>query len=266
MDDTTAFISDVLRRAGSTVMRTFGRSRDVTVKENVSHVVTKADTASESELRDAILTAYPSDGVLAEEGGLVPGTSGVIWIIDPLDGTSNFAAGIAWFGILLARTEHGTVTDAGVYMPVSDRMYCAKKDNGVTVNNTRLSVPEPAELHTVLSSYQLDYTDDRNTLKREMTRLAALVRHTRNVRITNSCMDYMMLAEGKLGIAASYCAKIWDIAAPYLVLTEAGYTVTDIEGHALDFTVSGETAEKEYSFLAGSPSLHAKVHTVFADI
>lgn len=97
MEAYTDFIEHVLRDAGTVVRDAYGTGIDVSVKQNRSHVVTRADTASENLIVSRIREAFPDDGIVTEETGYHAGTSGVFWIADPLDGTSNFSATIPWF-------------------------------------------------------------------------------------------------------------------------------------------------------------------------
>lgn len=120
-----------------------------------------------------------------------------------------------------------------------------------------LPSPGSQDLKDVLCAYQIDYTDDKDVHEKDLARISTLALHARNIRMTNSCMDYMLLAEGKLGAVATACANIWDIiAAPYLVITESGGLVTDLSGNNVNFALSERSYNRTMSVLAASGPLH----------
>jgi myo-inositol-1(or 4)-monophosphatase len=159
-------LHESLRLGGTTLMRYFGKIQNIDLKENQSNIVTEADLASEWQMVERILKHHPDHSIIAEETGFRQSGSDYTWIIDPLDGTSNFASGIPWFGVLVALL-HKEELAAGMYLPFYNLLYVAEKDKGAYRNGERISVSSQASLSHVLLAYSLDYSEDQAKLNRK---------------------------------------------------------------------------------------------------
>lgn len=253
---------DLARAAGASLLATFGKECTIGKKGDNSNVVTAADTRSERLIVDGIRKKFPGHSIIAEESGCDLRESDYMWVVDPLDGTSNFAAGIPWFGVLICILK-GKVPVAGVlYTPANGDLYTAEAGKGAYRNGERILVTKEPSLANVLWAYGMDGGGDDcddGEAARNVAVLAYLLRQVRNVRATNSLVDAAYTADGRLGGMLNWNTRIWDIAAPMLLIQEAGGSYTDVDGQALELDISPTACAREYAVLAGSTALHREV-------
>ncbi len=248
-----------LRIGGETLMGYFGKIESFKVKESQSSIVTQADLESERRVVDCILQHFPDHNVIAEETGFRWNGSEYTWIVDPLDGTSNFAAGIPWFGVLVAVLRNFEPVAAGMYLPCYDQVYLAAKGEGATRNGQPVRVSPEMSLKNVLLAYSLDYSPDFAKTEAETRIIGEVVRNVRNLRATNSAVDFCYVADGRLGGCVNQTTSLWDIAAPWLVIREAGGVCTDLRGQEIDFRVDAATYGRNFTIIAANPVLHVKL-------
>lgn len=252
-------LSESLTRAGEILLENFGHISGYEIKESQSSIVTKADIDSEKAIIQLIQHKFPSHNTLGEETGFQNRGSGFTWVIDPLDGTSNFAAGIPWFGVIICLMENSIPVLAGCYLPVQKLLYLAEKDKGATCNGRKIQVSEETNLKNVLVAYSLDYSDEKRKTELEAKLIGRLVNKVRNLRSTNSVVDFCYTAEGKLGGCMNQTTKIWDIAGPALLIEEAGGKATDINGNPFDFSLTDEDYKRNFTIIASSKVLHSQL-------
>lgn len=248
-----------VRAAGRVLLDHFERVGEVRVKESHSSVVTAADLASERCLVERIRARHPGHGIVAEEGGYQPGSEPWTWVIDPLDGTSNFAAGLPWFGVLLAVLEHGVPVLGAAYLPATDTLYSAEAGQGTLRDGVPVGVTGETDLTKVLCAFGLDASSDEAATLEGARMLARLVTRSRNVRTTNSLVDCCYTVDGRLGAWVNLATRIWDIAAPRLLLQEAGGLLTDLEGAPIAFRLDSEPFDRNYPVVGASRALHPQV-------
>lgn len=241
------------------LMGHFGRVTGIRVKENQSSIVTEADLASERFLLEQIRARFPEDGIVAEESGYVPGSTGQTWVVDPLDGTSNFAAGIPWFGVLVTLLRGTEPVLAGGYLPVPGVMYLAEPGGGAWRDGEPVRVAEAADLKEVLCAFGMDASAKPRVMEEQGRMAAALVRRSRNLRATNSLVDFCYTIDGRLGGCVNLSTRIWDIAGAALLVREAGGVVTDIDGGPLALELGKRPQDRVYTIVAGSPGLHSQI-------
>lgn len=252
------------REAGELLLRHRHRLTAVHTKESPASVVTEADLAAERYLFERIRARFPHDGFLGEETGFHPGRSGRVWVVDPLDGTSNYVAGLPWFGVMLAAIEHGEPQLAVMRLPALDELYTAATGAGAFCNGRPVRVSAETDLAQVLVAFGLDGTADTVALHRQGLMLAAVAQRVRNLRATNSLVDFAGTADGRFGGAVNFACKLWDLAAPALVIREAGGRVTDLAGQPLAWSFEAGTWSRTYAVVAAAPALHAPLCTVLA--
>lgn len=260
------FLIECARAAGAALEQHFGRLTAVRTKEHPASVVSEADLAAERCLFERIRGRFPDDGFLGEETGLSPGRSSRTWVVDPLDGTSNFVAGLPWYGVMIAVLERETPTLAALYLPAGETLYTAERGRGARRNGEPIGVTIETELARVLIGFGLDGTGDRASLRRQGLLLAAVARHSRNVRATNSLVDFCLTAEGRLGGTLNFACKLWDLAAPTLLIREAGGVVTDLEGREPDFRPDAAAPARTHTVLAAAPALHRQLRELAATL
>jgi myo-inositol-1(or 4)-monophosphatase len=249
---------ECLKRAGEIQLSRFHTIDKISRKESISSIVTEVDLECDKEINGIIQKGFPDHNVLSEETGLKNNNSEYTWIIDPLDGTSNYAAGLPWFGVLIAVLKGNVPFMAGAYIPFSDKLYLAESGKGASLNGKILKI-ENRNIDDSLFAFSIDYTKDDNYLNRGVEIYKYLIKNTRNVRTTNSLIDLLNVAENSFGGVINMYNGIWDIAAPNLIIKEAGGIVKDIYGFELEFKTDESHIYKNYPVITGSPLIVERV-------
>lgn len=250
-----AILAECARLGGEILLRHYGKVQRVEIKENQSSVVTEADLASEHVIVERITRSFPDHNLIAEEAGRVDRGSEWTWVIDPLDGTSNFAVGLPWFGVMIAVAYQDRPRQAVMFLPLENRMYVAAEGGGASCNGQPVKVTSQSDLSRVLCACGLDASSDPRAIERQASFLGRLVQAARNIRATNSLIDFAYTVDGRLGAAINHNMKIWDIAAPWLILREAGAVVTDLAGRELQFNLGPGCASQGYAVAGANPRL-----------
>jgi len=253
------FIEATLRGAGKIVSNSFGRSHQSSRKGDISNVVTQTDFASEKYIVNQIKSIFPKDTIIAEETGFAAGSTEYCWIIDPIDGTSNFAAAIPWFGIIIARLKNWQPIAAGIYLPIQNEMYTATKGNGAWLNKKQIKASSEKDLKNLLISYGINFSNDESKIDQELKIIKKIIQNSRNLRSTNSVLDYCYVASGKLGAYINQTSNIWDNAGPYLIVTEAGGQHTDIKGKPLNFKCTKDNYDRNFTYICSSTEVFSSI-------
>jgi myo-inositol-1(or 4)-monophosphatase len=244
-----------LEKAGDSLRHNFNKTLEITVKENQCSIVTNADIESEKTIIGTIQKAFPGHNIISEEYGYIHNGSEFTWVIDPLDGTSNFAAQIPWFGVLIAVLKDNEPILAGACLPVQHDLYYAEKGIGSFKNGERIHASANSNLSEMLASFSTDYTGDKAYLDKGMRILKRLIPGSRNIRTTNSLIDFLYVAEGKLGVCVNMYTRLWDIAAPSLLIEEAGGFMTDLAGKDIHYKLGKSEYNVSYSVATASLAL-----------
>lgn len=218
-------------------------------KSSPVDVVTAMDAASEVLIRRLILEARPDDAILGEEDGHVAGTSGLTWVVDPIDGTVNYLYGIPSYAVsiaVVAGTADPETWDAlaGCVVRVPDgRSWSAGRGEGATADGEPIHVNEATDLSLSLVGTGFGYASERRAAQAQvLTHVLPRVRDIR--RIGSAALDLAMVAEGQLDLVFERGLNPWDMAAGALLVTEAGGAVTGLRGRGAspDMTVAGPVA------------------------
>ena len=242
---------EALRIAGEEQLKHFGRQIDFEEKESQSSIVTQADLKSDSLIVNLIRERFPEHNIISEESGFSDRKSKYTWIIDPLDGTSNFAASVPWFGVLIALLEDSVPIIGGAYLPVQDKLYIAEKGKGAFLNGISFKMIMNADLRNSLFSFNVDFTDNEKVLSSSIEIYRNLVRTVRNIRCTNSLVDFLYVAEGKFGGVINLFTKVWDIAALGLIISEAGGKMNYANGEEIVFILDEKIFTANFPVMAG---------------
>ena len=253
------FIISLLRESGGIIKSKYGTFVQSMKKDDPSQIVTEVDIASERLIISKITDSYPHHSIVAEESGYVDKKSDYTWIIDPIDGTSNFAQGLPWFGVMVALLHNGEPVASGIYLPVLDQLYSAETGRGAFYNGKKFTVFTGNTLRESLVSFCFDPTGDADQNRMITAVFSKLIGQVRNLRSTNSAVDYAYATDGRLGGAVNFKNRIWDVAAISLIAKEAGCSVTDHTGKTLDLSVNPGVTEKIYTLVAGAPEIHAQL-------
>jgi myo-inositol-1(or 4)-monophosphatase len=210
------------REAGDLVVRLRAEGVEVAgTKSSDTDIVTRADQAAEALVKQRLLGARPDDGLVGEEGDDLTGTSGVVWIVDPIDGTVNYLYGLPHFAVSIAAEVDGEVVAGVVVAPRLGLEYVATLGGGATCNGrpvrTRSVVPLAARLVGTGFSYE------QSARARQAAYIGHLLPRVRDLRRLGSCaLDLCGVASGTLDAYVEEGAHIWDHAAAGLVVLEAG--------------------------------------------
>lgn len=225
---------DAARAAGQLLRRELPRTRQVSFKDTPINLVTEMDARAEQLVVDMLLAAFPDDGILAEEGSAREGRSGRRWIIDPLDGTTNYAHGVPFFCVGLGLEEKGRVVLGVVYEPSRDELYVGERGAGASLNDTRLAVSTTGTLGASLLATGFPY-DIRETTETNLPQYAAFAVRARAVRrLGSALLDLAYVAAGRLDGYWELHLSPWDVAAGAILVEEAGGRITDLVGKPLD--------------------------------
>jgi myo-inositol-1(or 4)-monophosphatase len=260
------FVIDTISAAGQLLLDRFGRVQDIRRKENVSSIVTEVDLASEALILERIRQRYPDHNIVAEESGFEDHGSDWTWVVDPLDGTSNYAAGIPWYGVMLAVLRGNQPVLGAMFLPHDAALYLAEPGSGTTRNGHPVRVSSANRLEQVLLAYAADAGQDPIQTGRQVRSFGRLLNHVRNVRATNCLVDFALTIDGRLGGVVNHSTRIWDIAAAAIILQEAGGQLTDLEGKPLDFSLAPNVCDRTYAVMGANPVLLSQLRELLASV
>jgi myo-inositol-1(or 4)-monophosphatase len=230
MNPTTNIAVRAARQAGNVIMRSFGRLDTLSVAEKQANdFVSEVDRNAEQAIIDTIRRAYPAHAILAEETGS-QGAHAFEWVIDPLDGTTNYLHGFPQFAVSIALRHQGRLESAVIYDPVHDEMFTADRGAGALLNDRRLRVTDRKGLRGALIGTGIPFRDQRY-MDAYLEMLRALTKDTAGIRRPGSAaLDFAYVAAGRLDGFWELGLSVWDFAAGALIVQEAGGTVSDIRG------------------------------------
>ena len=238
---------EILRKGQHTA-----RAAVADTKSSAADIVTELDRESEAHIVDAIRAARPHDSILGEEGSSIEGTSGVRWVIDPLDGTVNFTYGIPQYAVSIGVEVDGVRTIGVVFNPASDEMWHAVKGVGATLNGTRIETKTPPPLSNALVATGFGYVREMREQQAEvLRRLLPSIRDIR--RMGAAALDLCAVASGRVDAYFELNVNPWDVCAGDVIASEAGAIVTAFER---------ETALR--SVLAARDPLHRELQQAIA--
>ena len=225
---------DAARAAGQLLHREHPRTRQVSFKGTSTNLVTEMDGRAEALVVAALLAQFPDDGILAEEGSARPGRSGRRWVIDPLDGTTNYAHGLPIYSVGIGLERNGVVELGVVYDPSRDELFVGERGAGATLNDARLSVSATTALDVSLLVTGFPY-DIRSNPDNNLKEYATFAVRTRAVRrLGSALLDVAYVAAGRFDGFWELGLSPWDVVASSILLEEAGGRITDLRGGPLD--------------------------------
>lgn len=259
VDDRLKFAQDLAREAGSLLKQGLGGRHSIHTKSQAVDLVTEFDLRSEQLILERLHAQYEGEAILSEESG-ARGESGATWVVDPLDGTTNFAHGMPIFSVSIAYTVNGRLQMGVVFDPMRDEMFYASAGQGAFLNGQRLQVSDIGRLDVSLMVTGFPYevwVSDANNL--DHFRDFAL--RTHGVRRTGSAaLDLAYVAAGRFEGYWEISVYPWDWAAGALLVREAGGRVTQVDGtEQLAFDAptivasNGQLHEQMLAVLAQSP-------------
>jgi len=245
------------RAAGSLINRAALDIESVRISQKkVNDFVTEVDHAAEKVIIETLLTAYPGHGIWAEESGREFGAkdSEFVWIIDPLDGTTNFIHGLPIYCVSIALAVKGKVEQAVVYDPTRNDLFTATKGRGAYLNDRRLRVSKRTQLKDSLISTGFPFREGDN-FKQYISMMGDVMKRTAGLRRPGAAaLDLAYVAAGYTEGFFEKGLQPWDVAAGSLLVTEAGGLVGNFTGEA-EFLDQQEC-------LAGSPKVYGQLVTI----
>jgi myo-inositol-1(or 4)-monophosphatase len=230
---------------------------EATTKSTATDMVTEFDRASEALIVDGILAARPHDTIVGEEGTDRVGTSGVSWLIDPVDGTTNFLYGLPGYAVSIAASltgDHRAAVGA-VYVPATDELFSAVEGRGATLNGAAIRCSTTEAVAQSLVATGFAYRPDRRAV--QAARVAALLPHIRDIRrLGAAAPDLCYVAAGRLDAYFEEHLGPWDLAAGELIAREAGCTTGSLDGGPA----------RPSSVIVANPAVFEPLRTAIAEI
>lgn len=240
-----------VRSAGRIILRNYARIDVLRIEEKSRNdFVSEVDRQAEQAIIHEIHSKYPNHGILAEESGIHKGDE-FQWIIDPLDGTTNYLHGIPQFAISIGLTHKGRLEHGVIYDPLREELFTASRGDGAQMNNRRLRVSQRPGLDGALLGTGFPFREQR-FVKAYLGMFESLLKDTSGIRRPGSAaLDLAYVAAGRTDGFWELGLYPWDFAAGALLIREAGGMVTDLAGGEMFFTTG--------NLVAGGFKVHAAI-------
>ncbi len=233
MKDFLIVASEAARKAGKILRDNINGRREITYKGDIN-LVTEMDMQSECVVVETLLASFPGHGIIAEEKTAIRNGSGFMWIVDPLDGTTNYAHGYPCFSVSIALEHDGEIIVGVVYDPMRDELFSAQKGQGAALNGKKIRVSNADVLIKSLLATGFPY-DRKVSDKNNLDYFHDLLMASQEVRRDGSAaLDLCYVASGRFDGFWELKLKPWDVSAGSLIVAEAGGLVSDLRGNRFD--------------------------------
>ncbi|MBS1644220.1 MAG: inositol monophosphatase [Bacteroidetes bacterium] len=219
-----------IQAAGKIVETRFQQSFQVAHKDGINNLVTEVDTAAEAAIIQIIRAQFPHHTILSEEAGLLEQHSDYVWLVDPIDGTVNFAHGIPLCCISIALAYKTELQYAAVFNPMMKELFTAEKDKGAFLNDTPIHVSKKSDFERACLVTGFPYHAQEGKEHPIKAFERAILKGLPVRRLGSAALDLCWTAAGRFDGFWEANLSPWDIAAGYLILREAGGRVTDFKG------------------------------------
>lgn len=258
-----SFLQSVLETASVIANRNFGKVKGVVKDFDNNQVLTDTDLEIGRFIISEIKKVYPEHNVIDEEAGIIDNNSNFTWVVDPIDGTSNFSAGIPEYGIMIGLLKGSTSVAGGIALPFYSEIVMAEKGRGTWFKNNRLAVIHEKKLLLTLVAYAIDgHQENPNMTIDECKTLAGIILGCRNLRASGSCYDVIQVAKGNYGGFLNRTSKIWDNVSTQIILEEAGAKYTDFFGKPMDYSRPLTRIGENFTMCAAVPILHRQLQEI----
>jgi len=222
----------IVLEAGEILLKGFKRPKEISTKKHDRDFVTQYDKLIEKTIIDNLLKLYPSHKFIAEESTADNTlTFEPTWIIDPIDGTTNFIQGFPFCCISLALSVENDLIIGIVYNPVINQLFTAQKGKGAYLNNEKICVTTTEDLKNAMFGFDIISHENEKVVNYMMKNTEIIIKHCRGLRsLGSAAMTLCYLAMGGIDISVYAKLKCWDVAAGILIIQEAGGIVLDLNG------------------------------------
>ena len=221
--------TDLARRAGALALSMHSALEGHDTKSTPTDVVTEADRACEALLVEGIRAARPDDGLLGEEGASSEGTTGLVWVIDPIDGTVNYLYGLPQWAVSIGVELDGEALVGVVFDPAKDELWTAVRGQGAQLDGRRLRCSAVEDLGQTLVATGFSYDARRRSVQAQhLTHVLPVVRDLR--RLGAGSLDLCAVAAGRVDAYYEQGLNPWDMSAGLLIAAEAGARTGDLRG------------------------------------
>ena len=260
----TEFIKKIFLESSRIASKNFGNVSSISTKTGDNNqVLTETDIAVGKHIVSEVQSTYPTHNIIDEEAGVVDKKSDYTWVIDPIDGTSNFAVGSPQYGIIIGLLYQDKPMAGGVALPFYNEIITAEKNKGAYCNGKRLKVSAEQNLLSSLVAYAIDgHQENPNLTHEECKTLAHIVLAVRNIRMAGCIFSAIMVANGKYGAYLNRTSKIWDVVGQHIIVEEAGGICTDFFGKPMDYSNPLTRMNTNYTFCVGAPLLHEQLQKI----
>lgn len=249
MTDYQTFIHESLAEASKMALSFFGKVTSTVKEDDPNQVLTEADLEIGEYLVNQVKEKYPEFNIIDEEAGVVDNQSDFTWVIDPIDGTSNFSAGLPHYGLMMGLLHKGEPIAGGIALPAFNEVYVGEKGEGVLLNSETFTIEYSKALKDSLLSYGLDgKIDKREQVHEEMRLVEELVQSCRNIRSSNSAYDFAIVIAGKYAAYLNKSSKIWDNVAPQAIIEELGGKHVDFSGKRITYENPLTRAKENFEY------------------
>jgi myo-inositol-1(or 4)-monophosphatase len=220
---------EAARQVGQVLLEEFGRPQEISFK-GLRDIVTETDLVAQAKAVESIRSRYPDHDIWAEEVGQTPdGASDYCWIVDPLDGTTNFSRGFPCFSVSIAMSHRGKLILGVVYDPLRDQLFRAQRGRGACLNDDRIQVSAAERLTDAVIG--LDWAHEQELRCQAAQLVAEVAPGVRTMRNTGSAaLGLCSVAAGWIDAYFHLSLKPWDVAAASVIIQEAGGVISDLAG------------------------------------
>lgn len=225
---------EIAQEAGEIIKEGFGKKFSIEFKTNESNLVTEIDKKSEQTIINYVRKKFPTHSILAEESGESQSSSDYCWVIDPLDGTTNFAHGFPIFSVSIGVLHKGEIIAGVIYDVMQNIIYAAEKNSGATENGKKIIVSKNDSLprSLLVTGFPYDIADNP---EKALDIFVAMTKNSRGIRrLGSAAIDFCYVAKGVFDGFWEVHLHPWDICAGKLIVEESGGIVTDFDGKLTD--------------------------------
>jgi len=257
------FLTQTLKSTTEIANKNFGKVKGTTKSGDNNQVLTQTDLEIGRFIISEIEREFPDHNIIDEEAGVIDRSSEFTWVVDPIDGTSNFANGIPTFGIIIGLLNKDVPIAGGVALPQFGRIIAAEKGKGAFEGNKKLQISNEPELKNSLIAYGIDGHQENPQLTRDESKIITeLVLKIRNLRSSNSVFDSVMVMQGSYGAYMSRTSKIWDNVGQHVIIEEVGGIYTNYFGEKCDYSDPLNKAGMTFSCCFGAPQIHKQIQEI----